>query len=60
MNKVQIIEPLKKSYIMQLSNLQLYVTNYHLQLCFVIFITTHHPFQSITIIATMIQLIYDY
>jgi hypothetical protein len=45
---------------MQLSNLQLYVTNCHLQLCFVIFITTHHPFQSITIIATMIQLIYDY
>jgi hypothetical protein len=45
---------------MQPSNLQLYVTNCHLQLCFVIFINVHHPLQSIIIIATMIQLIYDY
>jgi hypothetical protein len=39
---------------MQPFNLQLYVINYHLQLCFVIFRTNHHPFQFINLVTKVV------
>jgi hypothetical protein len=45
---------------MQPSNSRLYAINCHLQLYFVISTSTHHHFQFITIIKTMVQLIYNY
>jgi hypothetical protein len=41
---------------MQPSNLRLYATKYHLQLYFIIFTTSHHIFQSITFLATMVNM----
>jgi hypothetical protein len=46
----------KKSCIMQPSNLRLYATKYHLQLCFIIFTTSHHIFQFITFLATLVTM----
>jgi hypothetical protein len=45
---------------MQPFNFWLYVTNCHLQLCFVIFIISRNIFQSIIIIVFMVQLICDH
>jgi hypothetical protein len=45
---------------MQPYNLWLYATNYHLQFCFLIVTISHQFFQSITILATMVQLVCNY
>jgi hypothetical protein len=41
---------------MQPFNLRVHVTIYHLQLCFIIFTTSHHPFKFTIIFVTMVQL----
>ncbi len=46
-----------KSCIMRPLNLWLHATIYHLQLCFIIFTTSHHPFKFTTIFVTMVQLL---
>jgi hypothetical protein len=40
---------------MQSLKLQLHVIIYHLQLCFIIFTISHHPFKFTTIFVTMVQ-----